>query len=62
MTSTNSPGSQFDARADGLLGLPMRQIPTDNWLMLELMGDIKPDFVVDTVETAPKLITQQLCA
>ena len=29
------------------LGLPMRQIPTDNWLMSELMYTIKPDYVVE---------------
>jgi cephalosporin hydroxylase len=29
------------------LGLPMRQIPTDNWLMSELMWEVKPDFIVE---------------
>jgi len=29
------------------LGLPMRQIPTDNWLMSELIYEIKPDYVVE---------------
>jgi cephalosporin hydroxylase len=29
------------------LGLPMRQIPTDNWLMSELMYKIKPDFIIE---------------
>ena len=30
------------------LGLPMYQIPTDNWLMAELIHDIKPDFIIET--------------
>jgi cephalosporin hydroxylase len=30
------------------LGLPMRQIPTDNWLMSELMWEVKPDYIVET--------------
>ena len=29
------------------LGLPMRQIPTDNWLMSELMWQIKPDYIIE---------------
>jgi cephalosporin hydroxylase len=29
------------------LGLPMRQIPTDNWLMSELLYEVKPDYVVE---------------
>jgi cephalosporin hydroxylase len=29
------------------LGLPMRQIPTDNWLMSELMWEVKPDYIVE---------------
>lgn len=29
------------------LGLPMRQIPTDNWLMSELMWEIKPDYIIE---------------
>ena len=29
------------------LGLPMRQIPSDNWLMSELLYEIKPDFIVE---------------
>jgi cephalosporin hydroxylase len=29
------------------LGLPMRQIPTDNWLMSELMYEVKPDYIVE---------------
>lgn len=29
------------------LGLPMRQIPTDNWLMAELMYEVKPDYVIE---------------
>jgi cephalosporin hydroxylase len=29
------------------LGLPMRQIPTDNWLMSELMWEVKPDYVIE---------------
>lgn len=29
------------------LGLPMRQIPTDNWLMSELMWDVKPDYIIE---------------
>jgi len=30
------------------LGVPMRQIPTDNWLMGELITRIEPDFLVET--------------
>ena len=30
------------------LGLPMRQIPTDNWLLSELIHQIKPDYVIET--------------
>jgi cephalosporin hydroxylase len=30
------------------LGLPMRQIPTDNWLMSELIYDVKPDYIIET--------------
>ncbi len=30
------------------LGLPMRQIPTDNWLMSELIYQVKPDYVIET--------------
>lgn len=29
------------------LGLPMRQIPTDNWLMSELMWEVKPDYIIE---------------
>lgn len=29
------------------LGLPMRQIPTDNWLMSEIMYEVKPDYIVE---------------
>jgi cephalosporin hydroxylase len=29
------------------LGLPMMQIPTDNWLMSELMSEVEPDYVVE---------------
>jgi cephalosporin hydroxylase len=29
------------------LGLPMRQIPTDNWLMSELMYEVKPDYIIE---------------
>jgi cephalosporin hydroxylase len=29
------------------LGVPMRQIPTDNWLMSELMWKVKPDYVIE---------------
>lgn len=29
------------------LGVPMRQIPTDNWLMSELMWQVKPDYVIE---------------
>ena len=29
------------------LGVPMRQIPTDNWLMTELIFQIKPDFIIE---------------
>lgn len=30
------------------LGVPMRQIPTDNWLISELIFEIKPDFIIET--------------
>ena len=29
------------------LGLPMAQIPTDNWLMSELIYQIKPDYIIE---------------
>lgn len=30
------------------LGLPMSQIPTDNWLLSELIHQIKPNYVIET--------------
>jgi cephalosporin hydroxylase len=30
------------------LGVPMRQIPTDNWQINELMWEVKPDYVIET--------------
>jgi cephalosporin hydroxylase len=29
------------------LGVPMRQIPTDNWQMSEMMYEVKPDYVIE---------------
>ena len=29
------------------LGLPMRQIPTDNWLVSELIHQIQPDYIIE---------------
>lgn len=29
------------------LGIPMRQIPTDNWQMSEMMYEVKPDYVIE---------------
>jgi cephalosporin hydroxylase len=29
------------------LGLPMRQIPTDNWLVSELIYELEPDYIVE---------------
>jgi cephalosporin hydroxylase len=29
------------------LGIPMRQIPTDNWLMSEMMYEVKPDYIIE---------------
>lgn len=29
------------------LGLPMRQIPTDNWQMSEMMYEVKPDYIIE---------------
>jgi len=29
------------------LGIPMRQVPTDNWQMSEMMYEVKPDYVIE---------------
>jgi hypothetical protein len=38
-------------RAQGgveFLGVPMRQIPSDNWLMSDLIFSVKPDYIIET--------------
>ena len=38
-------------RAQGaieFLGVPMAQIPTDNWLMSDLIFSVKPDYIIET--------------
>ena len=32
----------------GFLGVPMQQIPSDNWLLADLISRIKPDYVIET--------------
>lgn len=30
------------------LGVPSRQYPTDNWIMQEIIWEVKPDFIIET--------------